>query len=413
MGWYARRKALAPPLSLPHLAALTPSEDYEVQIVDGNVDPVDINAQVDLVAITLTTASAPEAYETADAFRERGIPVVMGGIHPTVMPDEAALHADAVVIGEAEPVWKEVLADAARGKLKSRYQQTGFCNLAGLPIPRRGLLSAERYLCPNTVQTARGCPHACKFCSVSTVAGRGYRFRPIPDVIEELKGLRGWVGLIDDNIAGKPSRAKELFEKMIPLKLKWVGQADLGIAKDPELLRLAARSGCHALFMGIESINPENLRAAHKGPNIGLDMSEAIRKIHRAGIGIIGSFVFGLDEDDSGVFAKTLAFAEQNKLVAAQFAVLTPFPGTEMRRQLEKEGRILSNDWDQYTMSSVVYQPPNHMSPKELADGRDWVLRKFYSIPSILKRNMTLRRPLERYALNRGYRNRKGTAQAR
>jgi radical SAM superfamily enzyme YgiQ (UPF0313 family) len=394
------------------LAGLTPSKDYEVHLVDENVDIVDTNTPADIVAITSTTASAPRAKKIADAFRMKGVPVVMGGIHATVLPDEVAEYADAVVIGEAEPVWEEVLADAARGSLKPRYQQTELSDLIGLPIPRRGLLSSGRYLCPNTVQTARGCPHACTFCSVSTVAGRGYRFRPIPDVIEEMRGLHGWVGLIDDNIAGKPSRAKELFEAMIPLKLRWVGQADLNMAKDPELMKLAVRSGCHALFMGIESVSQKNLEATHKGPNIGLNMSEAIRKIHRAGIGIIGSFVLGLDEDDPSVFAKTLRFAIDNKLVAAQFSVLTPFPGTEMHRQLEAEGRILSKDWTKYTMSSVVYQP-KHMSPKELAEGRERVLREFYSISSIMARNMTCRRLLPRLALNWGYRHRNGTAQAR
>lgn len=392
-GWRAGGEILASPLVLALLAALTPPE-FEILLIDENVEPVDTNILADLVAISCMTASAPRAYEIADAFRLRGIPVVMGGIHPTVMPDEAALHADAVVIGEAEPVWTKVLADLAAGHLKTRYSNDGFCDLVDLPIPRRELLRQDRYFTTNIVQTARGCPNACSFCSVWTVAGRKYRFRPIPEVIEELRTLRGRrVGFVDDNFPGNPFRAKELLEAMIPLKLKWVGQADLNMAKDPELLRLLALSGCYAMFVGIESVSQENLSATHKVPNIGLDMEAAIRAIHRAGIEIVGSFVLGLDEDGPSVFANTLEFAERNKLALAQFSVLTPFPGTEMRKQLDREDRILSNDWGLYTMGNVVYQP-KHMTSKELAEGRARVLRRFYSIPSIIGRNATTRRRL-------------------
>ena len=403
-GWWGGGKVLAPPLVLPLLAGLTP-EGIDVSLVDENVELVDINAQTDWVAITCMTASAPRAYEISDAFRKRGIPVVMGGIHPTVLLDEAALHTDAVVVGEAEPVWKEVIADLAGNRLKRRYQHNGFCELVGLSLPCRELLQIDRYLTINVVQTARGCPNACTFCSVSTVAGRRYRFRPIREVIDELLSLGGgWVGFVDDNITGNPNRAKELFEAMIPLRLRWVGQADLNMAKDPELLALAAKSGCHALFVGLESISQENLRATHKAPNIGLDMAAAIRTIHKAGIEIIGSFVLGLDGDDSSVFPKTLEFAERNKLVAAQFSILTPFPGTVMREQLEREGRILHSDWSKYTMSNVVFRP-RHMTDLELQAGQKYVYGRFYSFPSILKRSLTFRKRLGlRLLVNLGYR---------
>lgn len=403
-GWWGGGKVLAPPLVLPLLAGLTPTS-VDVHLVDESVEPVDTNAQTDWVAITCMTASAPRAYEISDAFRKRGTPVVMGGIHPTVSPDEAATHADAVVIGEAEPVWEKVIADLEGGNLKPRYQHDGFCDLVGLPLPRRGLLQTDRYLTINVVQTARGCPNACTFCSISTVAGRRYRFRPIREVIDELLSLGGgWVGFVDDNIIGNPNRAKELFEALIPLRLRWVGQADLNMAKDPELLKLAALSGCHAMFMGIESLSPENLQATHKVPNIGLDMSAAIRTIHKAGIEPIGSFVLGLDGDDPSVFSKTLEFAERNKLAAAQFSVLTPFPGTVIREQFKHEGRILHSDWSKYTMSTVVFRPQN-MTPEELAKGQSWVYRRFYSFPSIFKRSLTARKRLGlRLLVNLGYR---------
>jgi radical SAM superfamily enzyme YgiQ (UPF0313 family) len=402
-GWWGGGKVLAPPLVLPLLAGLTPP-DVEVRLVDENVEAIDTNADVDWVAITCMTASAPRAYAIADAFRQRGIPVVMGGIHPTVLPDEAAAHADAVAIGEAEPLWREVLADLAAGRLRPRYQHDGYSDLSGLPRPRRELLRVDRYLTTNVVQTGRGCPNACSFCTVSTISGRSYRFRPVGEVLEEVSSLRGWVGFVDDNIAGHPRRAKELFEALIPLRTRWIGQADLTMAKDPELLSLAARSGCQAMFIGLESLSQENLRATHKSPNLGMDMSAAIRTIHKAGIEIIGSFVLGLDGDDGGVFARTVAFAEQHKLVAAQFAVLTPFPGTVMRQQLEREGRILDNDWSHYTMSNVVFRP-QHMTDLELRQGQRCAYGRFYSIPSILRRSFTVRRKfLGRLLVNFSYR---------
>jgi len=394
---------LAPPLVLPLLAGLTP-RDIDVRLVDENVEPVDPQAEADWVAITAMTASAPRAYQVADAFRERGIPVVMGGIHPTVLPDEAAAHADAVVVGEAEPVWREVLGDLAAARLKPRYQGSGDHDLAGSPHPRRELLRADRYLTINVMQTARGCPNACTFCTVSSVFGRRYRFRPVAEVVEELRSLDGWVGIVDDNIVGNPRRSRELFEAMIPLNLRWIGQGELSMAKDPELLALAARSGCQAMFIGLESVSQENLRATRKSSNLGFDMGEAIRKIHKAGIEIIGSFVLGLDGDDPDVFARTAEFAQRHGLAAAQFSVLTPFPGTVIYQQLDQEGRIEDYDWTHYTMSNVVFRPL-HLTPQQLQDGQRATYRRFYSLPSIFRRALTVRgNLLPRLLVNFSYR---------
>lgn len=401
--WWSGGKVLVPPLSLPLLAGLTPL-DVDVRLIDEHIEKVDINTPTDWVAISCMTASAPRAYELADGFRERGIPVVMGGIHPTVMPDEASAHADAVVVGEAEPVWQEIIQDLAGNRLKSRYENFGLANLEGMPLPRRDLLRQERYLTINVVQTARGCPNGCSFCSVSAIFGRRYRFRPIPEVIEEIRSLHGWVGFVDDNIVGHHERAKELFEALIPLKIKWVGQGDLSMANDPELMSLAVRSGCHAMFIGLESVTPENLLATSKRPNIGLDISDAIRKIHKAGIEIVGSYVLGLDNDDKDVFKRTAEFAKAHKLAAAQFSVLTPFPGTAIRQQLEDERRIIDRDWSHYTMSNVVFTP-RHMTPKELEEGQKATYRDFYSVQSILNRAFTFRKRLIlRLLVNASYR---------
>jgi radical SAM superfamily enzyme YgiQ (UPF0313 family) len=382
---------------------LTPPE-VDVQLVDENVEPIDLQTPADWVAISAATAAAPRAYRVADAFRERNIPVVMGGIHPTLLPDEAGAHADAVVVGEAEPVWREVVGDLAGGRLKPRYESDGYHDLAGLPRPRRELLRGDRYLTINVVQTARGCPNACTFCTVSAVFGRRYRFRPVAEVVEEVRPLRGWVGFVDDNIVGNPARAKELFEALIPLKLRWVSQGDLSMAKDPELLALAARSGCQAMYIGLESVSAANLRATGKSPNLNCDMGEAIGRIHRAGIEIIGSFVLGLDGDDPSAFARTAQFAQRHRLLAAQFSVLTPFPGTAVHRQLEAEGRIEDHDWSHYTMSDVVFRP-RHMTALQLYEGQKATYRRFYSLPSIFRRALTGRGKLvARLLVNLSYR---------
>ena len=402
-------KVLAPPMCLPVLASLTPP-GVKIHLVDENVETVNLAEPADLVAISCMTASAPRGYEIADHFRARGVPVVMGGMHPSALPQEAAEHADAVVIGEAENQWPRVFADFAAGRPQQLYRTEKRPQLTGLPLPRRDLLCTHRYLTVNLVQTARGCPHACKFCSVSPMFGRRYRFRPIPEVIEEIRSLGSrLVGFPDDNIVASATRARELFEALLPLDLRWVGQGDLSMARDQELLKLMARSGCLAMFIGLESLSQDSLAAAHKRPNLGVDYERAIAAIHRHGIDIIGSFIFGLDPDQPGVFRQTVAFAERVKLSVAQFPVLTPFPGTPVYDELNQEGRITSSDWSRYTMGSVVYQPRN-MTAAELLEGHRYAYRRFYSLPSIARRTLVRRagrsKWLLRTSVNLSYRHR-------
>lgn len=391
-------KTLSPPMALPVLASLAPG-DAKVHLVDENVEPIDVAEPADLVAISCLTASAPRGYEIAARFRARGVPVVIGGIHASALPEEALQHADAVVVGEAESVWARVLGDFAAGRPQQMYRVQEPPQLKDLPIPRRDLLRADRYLTVNLVQTARGCPHGCTFCSVSSIFGRRYRFRPIAEVVEEIRSLQSHsVAFVDDNIVARPSRAKELFEAVLPLKLQWVAQADLSVAADEELLKLMARSGCVALFVGLDSLSPASLATASKRPNIGVDYELAIADIHRRGIDIIGSFVFGLDPDERDVFRQTLEFTERVKLGAAHFTILTPFPGTALRRQLEQEGRITSLDWSLYTMGQVVYRPQN-MTATELEQGRLYAYGRFYSLPSILWRTSVWRAGMRRWLL--------------
>jgi len=400
-------RTLTPPMALPVLASLTPS-DAKIHLVDEHVEDVDLNEEADLVALSFMTAAAPRAYEIADHFRERQIPVVMGGMHPSALPDEAARHADAVIVGEAELQWGEVLSDFAAGHLKPHYEAQHRPELAGLPIPRRDLLRTGKYLVPNLVQTARGCPHACTFCSVTPVFGRRYRFRPVDEVIEEVRSLGSRsIGFIDDNIVAFPRRAKELFEALMPMKLQWAGQGDLSMADDPEMLDLMRRSGCIGMFIGIESISQDSLVASRKRPNIGIDTEAAVRAIHKHGIDIVGSFVFGLDPDTVEGCRATVDFALRMKLAAAQFAVLTPFPGTPVYDQLLSEGRITNADWSRYTMGSVVFRPMN-MTVQQLEEARVYAQRRFYSLHSIARRMLVWRggRPkyVMRAAVNFSYR---------
>ena len=391
-------------LNLPTIAALTPT-DWDVEILDARVKPVDYDAKADLVGITGFTAEMPGAYEIADNFRKKGVKVVMGGIHVSALPDEALQHADAVVIGEAELVWHKLLLDFKRGELKQKYKADKLCDMENMVIPRRNLLNREMYSGFYTLQATRGCPFNCDYCAVTAFFGQEFRTRPIDEVIEEIKGFGSKkFFFMDDNIVGRPKYAKELFQKLIPLKVIWGSQASITMAKDPELLNLYARSGGRYAFIGFESLSQKSLENLHKGWNSAKDYNEAIKKIHDVGINIIGSFVFGLDEDDSSVFKTTFDFIMETNMDAAQFHILTPLPGTVTYSLLEKEGRIIDRDWARYHTGEVVFQPKG-MTVEELQNGYYWIFRNTYTYKNILKRS--LRSPngiIYRIAANLSYR---------
>src|SRR5690554_15148 len=379
-----KRKALFPPLNLALLAACTPKR-HQVELVDEHLAELDPETGADLVGITVMTAFAPRAYRLADHFRAKGIPVVLGGMHVSALPEEAQAHADAVVVGEAEKVWPQVVADAERGELKTLYRAGDYLDLEEFPLPRRDLWRAEDYVVPQTVQITRGCPFSCSFCTVSSFFGRTYRFRPVADVIKEVKSLPGKiVAFVDDNITANIQYAKELFRRLRPLKKYWFSQGSLDMARDEELLRLAAVGGCLGMFIGLESLSAKNLEKIGKRVNL-VDIKQAIRRIHRHGIAIEGAFIFGLDYDDETVFERTLNFAEEVRLEGAQFGVLTPFPGTMLYQEMEKTNRILDRDWGHYTVNRVVFQPLL-MSARRLQEGVDWAWRSFFSYPSLFKR---------------------------
>lgn len=388
-------KGLFPPLSLAVLASLTP-DSWEVDVVDENVDLHDIDAdRPEVVGITAITSVAPRAYQIAAEYRKRGVKVIMGGMHASVLPEEALEHVDAVVVGEAEGVWEAALEDARRGRLERLYEG-GRPSLEGLPRPRLELFDPRKYVTTNLVQTSRGCPFNCSFCSVTRFFGRTYRTRPVEEVVDEVAGMRGPVLFVDDNVVGNRKHAKSLFTALSKLrpKVTWLGQSSITIAEDEELLDLAAESGCAGLFIGFESIVAENLQRVGKGMVNKVErFLEAIRKVHRRGIGIEGAFIFGLDGDDPSIFRRTVEFAQRAKLALAQFGILTPFPGTRLYEEMKSQGRILVRDWSKYTISNVVFAPVG-ISKEALEEGFKWAYREFYSYRSIFGRLFNQRRNL-------------------
>lgn len=404
---------LAPPLGLLAVAALTPP-DIEVSLIDERVENIKFESDVNLVGMSVLTADAPRAYEIADNFRKRGVKVVLGGMHVSVLPYEALNHSDSVVVGEAEELWPQLLSDFKRGTLKRIYSSTRFPNLSLVPPARTELLrKGVRYI--DMVQTTRGCRYNCNFCSVSSIQGRTIRARPVDKVIEEIKKLNSRsLYIVDDNILAKRSYAQRLFEALTPLKKSWLAQASFNLLnRENHLLKIASRAGCKGIFIGLESISPSNLKEVNKTHNVVSKYREVIKKIHDFGLGVIGSFMFGFDGDDSSSFSRTLEFVRRVKIDLASFTLLTPFPGTELYRQMKKGGRIIERNWAKYDCAHVVFKPKK-ISPKELQQGLNWMYKEFYRLSGILTRTIHGLRYMRLFLpLNLAYRvvGKKGVAQ--
>jgi radical SAM superfamily enzyme YgiQ (UPF0313 family) len=375
------------PLTLTTLAALVPAElDAEVSIQDEGVQPLDLDFEADLVGITAITGTSLRAYRIADELRGKGHTVVLGGVHPTLLPDEAAPHADALVLGYAEKTWPLLLRDFAGGELKPRYFHPTGRSLAGVPIARRDLLKKERYSTINSIEATRGCPHKCDFCVVPTAWSNIYAHRPVEEVIAELQTFEGRVALfIDLSPVEDIHYAKTLYSAMIPLRLRWVGLATTRIAEDAELLRLAAQSGCKGLLIGFESISQDTLNQTHKHFHAAKEYGDVVKKLHDHGIGIQGCFVFGFDNDDESVFERTVEFVDRTRIDLPRYAVATPFPSTGLYRRLEAEGRLLHKNWALYDVEHVVFEP-KQMSPERLQEGLEWSWRQSYRWGSLFTR---------------------------
>jgi radical SAM superfamily enzyme YgiQ (UPF0313 family) len=381
-------------LPLTVVAALTPRE-HDVRIVDENVEPLDFDADCNVVGITFMTALAPRAYEIAAEFRRRGRVVVGGGYHTTLCPEDAAPHFDALVIGDAEGAWERLLADVRQGKLQKVYRQAedamsgqgGAPAWLQTPVSRRDLLAptARHYATINAVQAGRGCRHNCRYCSVTMFHGRKYRRRPVADVIAELRTLPRNFIFVDDNIIAEREYALELFRALVPLRKRWVSQCSILIADDPELLRRARAAGCRGLFLGIETASEANLTAMNKQFNHTASYAGRLRKIRRAGIGVVAGMIVGMDADGVGVFNQTLRFLQETQIDAVQLNILTPLPGTPLYTDMEGAGRITDRNWSHYDYRHVVFQPAR-MTAEELQAGVDWLYVQFYRLDRILWR---------------------------
>ncbi|MBI4663430.1 MAG: B12-binding domain-containing radical SAM protein [Verrucomicrobia bacterium] len=375
------------PLTLTTLAALIPPElPVELELFDEGITDVPPDLDADLVGLTVITGTAMRAYQLADHFRQRGITVVLGGPHVTLIPDDATPHADAIVVGYAEDSWPQLLRDFAMGHLQSRYDQAPGLDLADRPFARRDLLPSRRYLTNNVFEATRGCVHNCDFCVVPSAWGRKPYQKPVEQVVADIRqhGARKLI-FVDLNLIADRGYAKCLFTALIPLQVQWYGLATVLLADDAELLELAARSGCKGLLMGLESISPENLRASHKGFNSPEKFVRVVERLHEQGIALQGCFVFGLDQDGPDVFLKTAEFAVEARIDLPRFAIVTPFPNTPLYKRLLAEGRILTKNWELYDGQHAVFRPAR-MSVEELQRGTESAWKHAYSFRSIARR---------------------------
>jgi radical SAM superfamily enzyme YgiQ (UPF0313 family) len=376
-----------PPLTLTILAGLVPRElDADVRIVDEGVETLADDLTADLVGITALTATAPRAYRLADQLRANGIPVVLGGVHPTVMPDEAARHADAVVIGFAEESWPRLLRDFRNGTLERFYKSSGSLDLAGLPLPRRELLRKRSYLTLNTVMATRGCPNRCHYCCLPVVLQGKYYQRPVADVVHEIRQLRGRrVIFLDPSPNEDREYAKRLYRAVAPLGIQWVGLTTTRMMEDGELLDLAVQSGCFGLLFGFETISQEALCQSGKGFNHVQHYRDIVGRLHDRGVSVLGCFMFGFDSDDTSTFERTLSFVEETNIDLLRYTVFTPFPGTQVYDDLKRQGRIFDHDWAHYDYEHVVFRPAR-MEPEALEDGVRFMWRETYSLRAIGRR---------------------------
>jgi radical SAM superfamily enzyme YgiQ (UPF0313 family) len=375
------------PLTLTTLASLIPPEiPADMRIIDAGVEEIHPDRiEADLVGITAITGTAPRAYEISAQLRARGIPVVLGGVHPTLMPDEAVQHADSTVVGYAEESWPQLLRDFVAGRMQRRYDQSPNLKLANLPFPKRDLYASGLVNVAHTLEATRGCIYQCEFCVVPSAWGKPLQ-KPIADVVADIRQMRARrVIFLDLNLIADVPYAKELFTALIPLKIQWAGLATTTIAWDDELLDLAARSGCRGLLIGFESLNQQSLVEAKKAFNMRRDYYEVVRKIRDRKIALMGCFVFGFDHDTIRSFDETVDFVLDVHMDLPRYAIAVPFPGTALYKRLKGEGRITTENWSLYDGQHVVFEPKN-MTSAELLEYTRRAWRKTYSYSSIARR---------------------------
>lgn len=378
------------PLAPAVLAALTPP-DIAISFFDDRMEAIPFDEPTNLVAITVETYTAKRAYQIATEYRKRGIPVVMGGFHATLMPDEVALYAEAVVIGEAEGLWPRLLEDFRGGRLQRTYRHTRRPILAGC-TPDRSIFAGKNYLPLTLIETGRGCHLGCEFCSIQSAFNRSYTARPVDEIVAEIKQSNSRIFFfVDDNIVADPERARQLTTALIPLKIRWIGQAGITTAFDEELLGLLSRSGCQGLLIGLESLDPQTLTQMGKGFVSGRDYYvTALANLRKHGIRLYATFVAGYDGDTAETLRQVVEFAEDQRFYLAAFNHITPFPGTPLYNRLQQEEKLLFERWwldEQYRYGMLPFIPAA-IPAEELEERCVAARRRFYGYPSMVRRSL-------------------------
>ncbi|HEX8683194.1 MAG TPA: radical SAM protein [Ardenticatenaceae bacterium] len=378
------------PLAPAALAGLTP-RDVEVKFYDDRMELIPYDEPTDLVAISVETYTAKRAYQIASEYRRRGVPVVMGGFHPTLVPDEVSDYAEATIIGEAEGLWHQVIEDFRSGRLQRFYKQPSRPSLSGLRLDR-SIFEGKRYLPIGLVEAGRGCHFRCEFCAIQSYFSSTQTRRPTEEIIAELRTLdKKLIFFVDDNITSNMEQAKEFFRALIPLKIRWVSQASINAAHDEEFLQLLKASGCQGLLIGFETLNPNNLKRMHKGFNtMKGGYEKALANLRRYGIRLYITFILGYDDDNGDTFRETLDFAMRHKFYIVAFNHLTPFPGTPLYERLEREGRLLYDKWwlhPDYRYGMVPFVPQG-MTAEMVQERCIEARQSFYSLPSLFRRSL-------------------------
>jgi len=381
------------PLQVAQIAALMP-KDVELLFWDDRMEKIPYDIPTDLMIISVETYTAKRAYQISAEYRNRNVKVIMGGFHPTLCPDEASDYADTIVVGEAENIWHEVISDFREGRLKKRYDGT-VCDFRKDIIPDRTIYKGKKYLNITLLESGRGCKFNCEFCSIQSFFKRSHHFRKIKTIVNEINLLKENTKLfffVDDNIISDHAFASRLFMALIPLNIKWVGQADITITQNPDLLDLMVKSGCQAILIGFETLRVDNLNMMKKNLLTETEkLEDAIRLIHKSGIRIYGTFLFGYDYDSEEDFERVLKFCIRNKLFMVGFNHVTPFPGTPLYNRLEKENKLRFAKWwldDNYTYGQVPFK--SNINYKLIEKECRRIRQEFYGIRSILYRMTSL-----------------------
>ncbi len=384
--WRPIKYSLFPPLGLATLAAFLDDTD-EIDLQDQHVEKLNLNDSPDLVLIQVYITNAKRAYSIAKQYRDRGIFVALGGLHVTSLPEEAEIYADTIFLGPAEQTFPKFIRDFKANKIKKRYISTNNRTIQNIPPVRRDLIKRQKYLVPNSLVMSRGCPHHCDFCYKDAFfkGGKSFYTQRVDEILTEISRLKGrHLYFLDDHLLGNPKLASELFEGMRGMNRVFQGAATVKSILEGDLIEKAAKAGLRSLFVGFETFSPENLKQSNKSQNLKLDYERAAERLHDLGIMINGSFVFGLDNDDSDVFKRTVDWGVENAITTSTYHILTPYPGTRLFESMVNNRRIISKDWDLYDTRHVVYETRG-LSKDELENGYWWAYKEFYRWRNVFK----------------------------